>query len=158
MKSELFRKEAMEQLTSPEKLDEYIRISNPGIWLLLGAVLIFLAGVLAWGKYGYLDVLVNGAAVVENGEIRCYINAEDIADVKQGMTVTVNKQGSTVRNISKKPEILTEENDSGLLEAGTFTQGVCVYEVTAGTTDLPDGIYPATITVERISPMCFVLN
>ena len=158
MKPELFRKEAMEQLTSPEKLDDYIRVSTPGIWLLLGAILIFLAGVLVWGKFGYLDVTVDGAAVVQNGELSCYIAAEDISDVKSGMKVTVDKEDSKLRKISEKPELLTDEDHAGILEIGNFTGDTYVYKATAGKTDLPDGIYKAVITVESISPASFVLN
>lgn len=158
MKPELFRKEAMEQLTSPEKLDDYIRVSTPGIWLLLGAILIFLAGVLVWGTFGHLDVTVDGTAVVQNGELSCYIGAEDISNVKPGMKITVNKKDSKIRKISEKSEILTEENNSDILDLGTFTQSACVFEATAGKTDLPDGIYKAVITVESISPASFVFN
>ena len=158
MKSELFRKEAMEQLTSPEKLDDYIRVSTPSIWLLLGAILIFLAGVLVWGTFGHLDVTVGGAAVVQNGELSCYIDAEDITSVKPGMKITVDKKDTKVHKVSETPEILTEENNDDILELGIFTQSTCVYEVTAGKTDLPDGICKAVITVESISPANFVLN
>ena len=158
MKSELFRKEAMEQLTSPEKLDDYIRVSTPSIWLLLGAILIFLAGILVWGTFGHLDVSVDGTAIIQNGELSCYIDAEDISTVKPGMKITVDKKDSKVRKISEMPEILTEENNADILDLGIFTPSTYVYEVTAGKTDLPDGIYKAVITVESISPANFVLN
>lgn len=158
MKSELFKKEAMEQLTSPEKLDDYIRVSKPSIWLLLGAILIFLAGVLVWGLFGHLDVTVNGAAVVKDGVISCYISAEDSSDVKTGIKVTIDKTDSTIREISEKPELLTQKEDAGILDAGKFAPGALVCEAAAGETDLPDGIYRAEITVERISPASFVLN
>lgn len=158
MKPGLFRKEAMEQLTSPEKLDDYIRVSTPSIWILLGAMIVFLAGVFAWGKFGHLDTLVKGAAVVRNGEITCYIDAEDISSVKQGMKLTVNKKDSEITGISEKPEILTGEEMTGIMETGGFTQGEWVYEAEAGKTDMPDGIYKAAITVESTSPVSFVLN
>lgn len=158
MKPELFRKEAMEQLTSPEKLDDYIRVSTPSIWLLLGAILIFLAGILVWGTFGHLDVTVDSAAVVQNGELICYIDAEDISTVKPGMKVTVDQKESQVRKISETPEILTKKDNNDILDLGIFTASACVYEVTAGKTDLPDGIYKAVITVESISPANFVLN
>ena len=158
MKPGLFKKEALERLNSPEKLDDYIHISTPSIWLLLGAMLIFLVGVSVWGKFGHLDTLVNGAAVVSDGEITCYISAEDVSSVKPGMKVTVNKKDSEISSISEKPTTLTGEEDAGILKAGKFTQGEWAYEATAGKTDLPDGIYKAVITVESVSPASFVLN
>ena len=40
-----FRQESLDRAKSPEQLDDYIRVSNPGVWMVLGAVL--LAGALA---------------------------------------------------------------------------------------------------------------
>ena len=42
--SDLFRKKSMEKVTSPEQLNDYIRVSNPGVWTVLAAVVILLAG------------------------------------------------------------------------------------------------------------------
>ena len=45
-KSNLFRKSSLEQISSPEKLNEYIRVSRPSVWIILGAVTaIIIAGV-----------------------------------------------------------------------------------------------------------------
>ncbi len=147
----------MEQLTSPEKLDEYIRVSTPSIWILLGAMFVFLAGVFVWGIFGHLDTLATGTAVVRNGESTCYVGAEDISSIKPGMKITINKEDSEISEISEKPRILTQD-DAEILQAGEFTEGEWVYEVKAKNADLPDGIYKAVITVESISPVKFVLN
>ena len=158
MKPSFFKKEAMEQLTSPEKLDEYIRVSTPSIWLLLGAMFVFLAGVFVWGKFGHLDTLVTGTAVVRNGESTCYIGAEDISSIKPGMKITINKEDGVISEISERPYILTAEDNTEILQTGEFTEGEWVYEVKAENTDLTDGIYKAVITVESVSPVKFVLN
>ena len=33
-----FRQESLDRAKSPEQLDDYIRVSNPGVWMVLGAV------------------------------------------------------------------------------------------------------------------------
>ena len=157
MKPGFFKKEAMEQLTSPEKLDEYIRVSTPSIWILLGAMFVFLAGVFVWGIFGHLDTVVTGTAVVRNGESTCYVGAEDISNIKPGMKITINKEDGEITEISEKPQILSQD-DAEILQTGEFTEGEWVYEVKVKNSDLPDGIYKAVITVERISPAKFVLN
>ena len=158
MKPGFFKKEAMEQLTSPEKLDDYIRVSAPSIWILLGAMFVFLAGVFVWGIFGHLDTLATGTAVVRNGESICYVDAEDISSIKPGMKITINKEDGEITEISEKPQRLTAQDDTEILQAGEFTEGEWVYEVKVKNTDLPDGVYKAVITVERISPVKFVLN
>ena len=44
--SELFRKKSMDRVSSPEQLNDYIRVTSPGLWLVLAAVVILLAGML----------------------------------------------------------------------------------------------------------------
>jgi hypothetical protein len=40
--------ETEETLHSPEKLNDYIKVSNPGVWLVLGSIAALLVGVLVW--------------------------------------------------------------------------------------------------------------
>ena len=44
MKQDLFRKESMEQLSRPDQLSDYIRVSTPATWVLLAAIILLLAG------------------------------------------------------------------------------------------------------------------
>ena len=44
----LFRKKSMERITSPEHLTQYLRVTNPGIWIILMSVIVLLAGILVW--------------------------------------------------------------------------------------------------------------
>lgn len=60
--SDLFRKKSIEKVTSPEQLNDYIRVSNPGVWTVLAAVVILLAGACVWGVFGRLDSAVQTAA------------------------------------------------------------------------------------------------
>ncbi len=56
MDNKLFREKSIEKVSSPEKLDDYIKVVSPGIWLVLVAVIILLLGVLAWAAVGSLPV------------------------------------------------------------------------------------------------------
>ena len=38
----IFRKKSLERVQSPEQLNDYIKVANPGVWLVLIAVIIFL--------------------------------------------------------------------------------------------------------------------
>ena len=37
--SDLYRKESMDRIQSPEQLNDYLRITNPSVWVVLGAVI-----------------------------------------------------------------------------------------------------------------------
>lgn len=45
----LFRQTNLDRISSPEKLNEYIRVSRPSIWIILGAIVILFAAVAFWG-------------------------------------------------------------------------------------------------------------
>jgi len=47
-KKNIFRKESLEKMSSPEKLNEYIKVSNPSVWVILGAVAVMLIAVIIW--------------------------------------------------------------------------------------------------------------
>lgn len=54
--SELFRRQSLERITSPEELSDYIRVAAPSVWLILLATTILLVGMLAWSILGTVDV------------------------------------------------------------------------------------------------------
>ncbi|MCL2839926.1 MAG: hypothetical protein FWE05_04055 [Defluviitaleaceae bacterium] len=47
-KKNIFRKESLDKMSSPEKLNDYIKVSNPSVWIILGAIAIMLISVIVW--------------------------------------------------------------------------------------------------------------
>lgn len=43
----VFRKKTLERISSPDQLTDYLCVTNPGIWVILVAVILLLAGVFA---------------------------------------------------------------------------------------------------------------
>ena len=35
MSDQIFRKKSLDRISSPEQLNDYIRVANPGIWMIL---------------------------------------------------------------------------------------------------------------------------
>ena len=73
MSESIFRKESIKKVTSPEELHDYIRVSSPSVWLLIGAVAALLIGVLVWAAFGTLDSTVTVSGVSDGGVVRCYV-------------------------------------------------------------------------------------
>ena len=46
--SELFREKSLERVSSPEQLNDYIKVTTPSVWLVLIAVILLLVGILTW--------------------------------------------------------------------------------------------------------------
>lgn len=53
--SDLFRKKSLERVSSPEQLDDYIRVTTPSVWLILLALIVLLAGLLVYSICGTVE-------------------------------------------------------------------------------------------------------
>lgn len=51
----IFRKKSMERVSSPEALNDYIRVTTPSVWIVLIALVILLVGMLAWSIFGTVE-------------------------------------------------------------------------------------------------------
>lgn len=157
MDKQLFRKASIDRVSSPEQLNDYIRVSNPGVWMILAAAIVLLVGVCVWGIFGHLDSKIATAGKCENGIFTCYVREENVAKIRSGMTVNVDGNSLSVSGISAKPISADSDMDGYLLYLGGFSAGDWLYEVTANAA-LSDGTYKAEIVIESVSPMSFILN
>lgn len=89
MQNKLFKKSSVERFSSPEKLNDYIQVSNPSSWMVLGAALALLLGVLIWGFFGELTQSVSFTGLVQEGTIRCYVDNATSAALEEGMEVSI---------------------------------------------------------------------
>ncbi len=51
----VFRQKSLDRVSSPEQLNDYIRVMTPSVWLVLIAIILLLAGMLAWGIFGTVE-------------------------------------------------------------------------------------------------------
>lgn len=65
MKESFFRKASIDKISSPEQLNDYIKVSNPSVWVILGAMIILLSSVCIWG-----DGSLNTVIYIK---LRCYL-------------------------------------------------------------------------------------
>ena len=52
MNNGIFRQKSIDKVSSPEKLDDYIRVTTPGVWITITAIVILLVGTIVWGTFG----------------------------------------------------------------------------------------------------------
>jgi len=52
----IFGKASINNITSPEQLTDYIRVSSPSLWVTLCAIMILLAIFFIWCVYGLVEV------------------------------------------------------------------------------------------------------
>lgn len=98
----LYRKSSMEHIQSPEQLNDYLRITNPSVWLLLTAVILLLVGLLVWGSLTYIDSVVYAPAEAEHGTMTIRFDDEKTAEqIEIGMRVTVGETSAQLRSLGR---------------------------------------------------------
>ena len=118
----------MEHISSPEQLNDYLKVTKPAVWAVLAAVILLFAGTLIWGSFAYIGSFVHGTAKVQDGKMKVYFDDDFANNVKEGMNVTVGETSSTILSV-------------GYDQNGT----VCAQ----AQTKLEDGIYEAAVNYKQ---------
>lgn len=139
MDNELFRKKSLEKIKSPENIDDFIRVSNPGVWLLLVSVILLLIGMCLWGIWGHIDSTIETTVYVEGGTVICYVPEDKATSVKTGMTVAFENFEAVVCDFLEK-----QEDD--------------YYYILQSEETIPNGLYDGKIVISETKPISFVMN
>ena len=54
--SSVFRKKSMTKISTPEQLNDYLKLTNPGIWILLAALVLLVAGLFIFAAFGTVTI------------------------------------------------------------------------------------------------------
>ena len=156
--SSIFRKKSLDRVSSPEQLNDYIKVASPGMWAILLAIIVLLAGMIVWGAVGKLETTVKGAAVVSDGSAILYVSEENVVGIEPGQTVRPGDSEMTVRELSREPIELEPGTDSYLLHAGGFEEGEWVYLIPLDANNAQSGTFECEVVTDSVSPLSFVMN
>jgi len=142
MRSNLFRKESIDRLKSPEQLNQYIRVARPGIWLLLAASVLILAGMIIWAVFGTVETVVRVGVQVENGNAVCYVSEHTSMRLEPGMPVVIQEQAGTIAEIRADVIEVNRENlNLFLIEASELDSDSFCRIVEIDISNIEDGLY-----------------
>ena len=74
MNKKLFREKNVQRVSSPEELNDYMRVTSPSVWVILVSVIIFLVGFAVWGITGTVTVVNEDGSTQEVNPITFIIN------------------------------------------------------------------------------------
>ena len=157
MNDKIFRKKSVDRMLSPEQLNDYIKVTNPGVWMVLAAIVILLVGVCVWGVFGILETKLSVAAVSRDGQTILYVKEDNVASVQENMSVYIGDESYKVTSISAQAVTVTEEISEYARHTGELSIGEWVYVVQIDGS-MPDGVYKAQIVTDSVSPLYFVFN
>ena len=150
-KQSLFREKSIERIESPEKLNDYLKVTSPGVWLVLITIIVLLAGVCIWGVLGRIEATSPAAVVSENGESTCLVPEEALSGVIENRTVKVDGKEYELSPSVLEPEVITETTDVYVMLAGKLSPGDIVYPIEIAES-LDEGVYSGTVVKETLSP------
>lgn len=162
MEKGMYREKSMERVSSPEQLNDYIRVTNPSVYLLLGAVIIFLICVCIWCVTGTLDITVEAKGYSDGKKLYCYLDDEEIQYVQAGMEVQTEDGKGRVEKVGEVPEdfqnMVQRLGGENMVHALRIPDEAWWYLVTISKEKLSVGIADVSIVTERISPAAFIFN
>lgn len=95
---EMFRQESLERLSSPEQLDQMMRVVSPKAWLPLTTIGFLVITAASWSVFGRIPITVSGKAVLIRPR-----NVVPLQAINEGQILRLNiKPGDTI----KKGEII----------------------------------------------------
>lgn len=119
-KRQIFRKAALERLSSPEQLDRLVPVSDPLGWLVLTTLLSLLCLIILWGFLGKIPEEVEGLGILvsEDGRVLdamslsqgtvLKLNVNENAPVEKGQLIAVIEQSNLRDELESTEETLKE--------------------------------------------------
>ena len=135
-KTSIFRKETLDRISSPEQLTDYLRVTSPGIWIILAAIVTLLVGFFVWMGVDTIETTVPVGVSMEDAHATVAITEGDVK-IEKDMTLRVG---------GKETVILSTETDE-------YGRTVGLADV-----DLTDGMYEGVLVTEAVHPIQFLIS
>ncbi len=135
MEKQIFREKSINKISSPEELNDYLRVTSPAIWTILAAVIVLLCGFLVWACVGTLETKAEAKITVEDGIAVATITGSNAPRVQEGMILELEGKEYVVKSV----------------EEDQYDRTVATAEVS-----VPAGRYDGEIVIERITPISFL--
>ena len=126
------------KITSPEQLNDYLKVTSPKVWVLLAAVALLVAGLLLWGGFTTIESYATGTALADGGELTVtFDDAAKASRVQPGMQVEIGDVRAEVLAIG------ADENGNPIASAYA---------------NIPDGSYDARVGYRTTQVISMLLN
>ena len=136
-KSKAYRQKSIDRISSPDQLQDYMRVTNPGVWMVLAAVIVLLAGIFVATVFGRLESTYTARAKIQDGKAVLLIEGEAADEVDEGMTLRIKNEQAKIEDVYWVTQDAVEA---------------------VARIDLSDGNYDAEVVMEVISPISFLTN
>lgn len=102
MSESIFRKKSLDNISLPEKKDEYIRVTRPGFWLVAGAIFMLILAIFAWCLVNEIESEIENESKSEiAGEMNNMDNIDNMNNIEETQTSLVTESESKLESESE---------------------------------------------------------
>lgn len=156
MENGLFRKKSLERISSPEALHDYMRVTSPRLWMLLGAIAALLVGFIVYASTATMEntttIKVKASQYALQADDQG--NVEYITGIEAHLPRSMKDQvdgGMTVR-------IGREEVKIAYIGVGEDESLYMALDPGRDYLPIPEGEYEAELVLESTTPISFLWN
>ena len=126
------------RMSSPEQLNDYLKVTSPKIWVLLAAVILLVVGLLLWSGFTTIESYATGTARAVGGDlVVTFDDSVKASKVEPGMQMDVG-------------DVQTEVLTVGADEDGNI--------VASAHANIPDGSYDVRVGYKSTQVISMLLN
>ena len=126
------------RISSPEQLNDYLKVTSPKVWVLLAAIALLIVGLFVWSSFTTMESYASGTARAVGGELTIAFDDEKKAErVEPGMQIEIG-------------DVKTE-----VLAVGTDGEGRIIASARA---NIPDGSYAVRVGYASTQVISMLLN
>jgi len=138
MDQKIYREKSLDRISSPEQLNDYLRVTSVSVWVILAAVILLLVGMLIWSSVTTIESYTEGTSEVKGGVMTIRFQDQQFAkNVEAGMPVIAGDTKTVVQSIGR--------DANGLL-------------IATANTALADGFYPVRVTYKQTQILSLLFN
>lgn len=114
-KEALFREKSMERITSPDQMRDHLRVTNPRLWMLLGAIVLLLTGFIVYAAASTIESTYSlKMEFSATGYITGDIPYDQMDHFSVGMPIRIAGETGRLRSVYSSTRILLDLTpDSG---------------------------------------------
>lgn len=126
------------RISSPEQLNDYLKVTSPKIWVLFVAIVLLIVGLLLWSSFTTIESYATGTAHAVKGElVVTFDDPAKASKVQPGMEMKIGDVHTDVLTVGT--------NDDGSL-------------VASARANIPDGSYDVRVGYKTTQVLSMLLN
>lgn len=129
MAQQVYSKQALDRMSSPEAMNDYLHVTKPAVWIVLAAVTLILVGAIVWAGFASVNSYATGTATVHDGVMTIELDSTGFEhNVGVGQKVSASDTQTTVDSVDVRQDGSVVVTARTNLSDGTYDAQVAYKE------------------------------